>query len=119
MRHIIIIILGLTVFFGFVHAQSIVVAVDLNTRDQIQIWRGLDYPTYQFIANTAIAEVDNSQLPILEKHGFICRIIDESPWNENYFVGHVPTEYTHEISDAIIWQKDAAVIIKIHNITPL
>jgi hypothetical protein len=94
-------------------AKPVLVAVDLADRPEIRRWLALNHPTYEYIEGTAIAELDDSQVPNLFRLGFTHRIIDESPWSEPYFVGSVPQDLKVEVPGAVVWQKGALRLIKV------
>lgn len=96
-----------------IYAKPVLVTVELNNQKQIQFWKNYDYPTYEFIDNTAIAEIGDSQVPILNQQGFSYQIIDEFPWSENYFVSTVPEDLKRALPGKIIWQKGEICLIKV------
>ncbi len=106
-------IINLLVSLGVVKAKPVLVAVELNNKDLIKSWSRQDYQTYDFINNTAIAEVDIGQIPILETQGFQCSIIDDLPWSEKYFITKTPGVLKINLPGRIIWQKDQFYLIKI------
>ena len=70
-------ILSVATSVNFLQAKPVLVVVDLNNDDQIKRWRNLGCPTYEFIQNTAIAEIDEVQLkPTFPIHGLgsLCKI---------------------------------------------
>jgi len=73
-----------------VFADPVLVSVELQDLNQIQTWCSLGHATYEFINETAIAEVDDAQVDQLIEKGFIIQVIDTSPWTEMYFIGSVP-----------------------------
>jgi len=99
--------------FNFAQAKPVLVAVELNSQNQIQQWRRFNYPTYEFIAKTAISEVDDSQLLDLKKQGFFFLVIDESPWSERYFVSSVSADVKKDLPGDVIWQRGNILLIKV------
>jgi hypothetical protein len=94
-----------------VDSQPILVAVEMNNLIQIKIWQALGYNTYDFIQNTAIAEIDETHIQVIRARGFSVQVIDRSPWTENYFICSVP-ESDMELPGRVIWQKEATYIVK-------
>jgi hypothetical protein len=51
-------------------AQQVLVAVDLPDRESIKRWHSLDHSTFAYFENSAIEQVDESDLPILAHERF-------------------------------------------------
>ena len=102
---------GLVLQVSVLHAKPVLVAVDLSDHLQISAWRALEYPTYEFIGQTAIADIDDDHMQSLLAQGLSVQVIDESPWTEDYFIGSVPDPET-ELPGRVIWMKDRTRIIK-------
>jgi hypothetical protein len=86
------------------HTQPLLVTVEMDGVDQIQAWRALDNPTYEFIDMTAIAGIDDHALPQLRSRGFEITVIDDLAWTTNYYLAKIPLEMESEIPGEIIWQ---------------
>ena len=106
-----LILCGLILQVSLAFAEPVLVAVDLSDHVQRRAWRTLNHATYEFINQTAIAEIEDVQLRSLLNQGFSISIIDRSPWTEEYFIGSVPLPET-ELPGSIIWQKGRARIVK-------
>ena len=106
-------ILSVATSVNFLQAKPVLVVVDLNNDDQIKRWRNLGCPTYEFIQNTAIAEIDEVQLPMVNQRGFLCQVIDEFPWSDKYFIVTVPENLKSKLPGSIIWENDEIRLIKV------
>jgi hypothetical protein len=105
-------------FFSFVivstiHAQSLLVTVELIDDQAIQKWRATNHSTYEFIGNTAIAEIDESALASLNAQGFSVRVIEDAPWSADYFLSDVPVEIAADIPGEILWRNNLLTLIKV------
>ncbi len=108
---IVMLLCGLVLQTSTAIAKPILVAVDLKDLDQIRAWRDLNHPTYEFVAKTAIAEIDDTHIPSLFEQGYSVQVIDESPWTEHYYIGSIPRSGI-ELPPTVIWMKDQTRIIK-------
>ncbi len=106
-------VLCLVMLFDVAHAKPVLVAVELDGREQIQFWLSQNYPTYEYIEKTAIVEIDDSQLPGLREQGFSAVVIDELAWSEQYFMSSMPAELRKDIPGKIIWQKGEKFLVKV------
>ncbi|MDH4211046.1 MAG: M20/M25/M40 family metallo-hydrolase, partial [candidate division WOR-3 bacterium] len=92
-------------------AEPVLVAVDLSGYEQIREWHALEYPTYELLGTTAIAEIDDAQIITLIEKGYSIQVIDTSPWTEKYFIGSVP-QPDLELPGQVILVKDNACLVK-------
>ena len=99
---------------GLIQAKTVLVAVELNNQDQVELWFDLAYPTYEHIAKTAIAELEESAALSLLNRGFDVQVIDQDPWTERYFICRSSTSGSFNLSDHSIWQQNNVFIIKIN-----
>ena len=104
-----ILLLGL----GLIHAKTVLAAVELNSQGQIELWLDLALPTYEHIAKTAIAELEEKAILSLRDLGFNIRVIDHDPWTDKYYICRPSTSGVFSLSDHSIWQKNNLHIIKI------
>lgn len=102
---------GMVLQVSLASAKPVLVAVDLKDHDQIKAWRKLNHPTYEFVAKTAIAEINDAHIPLLLKQGYSLQVIDKSPWTEQYYIGSILTPDT-DLPPRVIWMKDRVRIIK-------
>mgnify|MGYP001195803675 CR=1 FL=1 len=86
---VILLVCSIVLQAAFAIAAPVLVAVDMDNIGEIRTWRSLNIPTYEFIGQTAIAEIDDAALGTLPAQGFSIRVIDASPWTENYFIGNI------------------------------
>lgn len=112
-RQLFVLLLYLIGIFSFVHARPVLVAVELSNQDQIRLWRNLDFPTYELINNTAITEVESDEIPILQGKGFQCQIIDDAPWQANYYIVDMPKDRGLSLPFTPIWHENQSYLIKI------
>ncbi|UCG92213.1 MAG: M28 family peptidase, partial [candidate division WOR-3 bacterium] len=114
MKHICssFLVMSLTLFVGVLEAKPFLIAVELSDQNQIELWCSMRYPTYDFVFNTAIAEVDDSETFSLEAQGFQVRVIDEAPWSESYFMCSVPPHFKIELPGEVLWSVDGVYLIK-------
>ncbi len=99
--------------FCILEARPVLVAVGLTDKKDIEQWVQFDIPTYEFIHNTAIAEIDDSQLSMFYEHGFVYEIIDDQPWRNRYYISRVPPQYVAMLPGRVIWGKNETSIIKV------
>ncbi len=99
--------------FSLLEARPVMVAVGLNDKKDIEQWVQFDFPTYEFIHGTAIAEIDDTQLIQLNEHGFTYEIIDDQPWSNRYYMCNVPPRYSALVPGRVIWDKNQTSIIKV------
>ena len=97
---------------NLVYAQSLLVTVELRDSTQIEKWLGMGYATFEFVNNTAIAEIDEADMPLLSAAGLMVQVIDYSPWGENYFLGNIPTDLESVIPGDVIWHKGDISLVK-------
>ncbi len=116
MKYLGILMLVLITLVNIAQAKPVLVAVELAGKDQIRLWRGQNIPTYEFLSNTAIAEIDDSQIPALQELGFQPLIIDDRPWTENYFIFETQPDLKSTVPGRMLWQKQEVCIIKIPEI---
>jgi hypothetical protein len=102
---------GLVLQASVATAKPVLVAVEMDNHNEIRSWRALNYPTYEFIGKTAIAEIDDVYTQSLIEQGFSIRVIDESPWSESYYMGSIPVPET-ELPGRIIFTKGRIRIVK-------
>lgn len=76
----------LLVSVGTAWAAPVLIAVPLEDHAQRAQWRDEGVTSFAFIAHTAIAETDESQLPRLRRAGFVPHVIDREPWSLPYFL---------------------------------
>ncbi|UCD19991.1 MAG: M20/M25/M40 family metallo-hydrolase, partial [candidate division WOR-3 bacterium] len=107
----VLLLCALFLLINFASAAPVLIAVDLNGPDQIREWHVLEYPTYEFIGKTAIAEIDDAHVVRLTEMGFSIEVIDVSPWTENYFIGSVPQPNT-ELPGRVILQRNNVRLVK-------
>ncbi len=112
-RLLFLLIFSLIGLFSFAQAQPVLIAVELTNQEQIRLWRNLDYPTYELIHNTAIAEVGTDETPILQDKGFQCQIIDDQPWTANYYLFDIPKDIGLSLPFTPIWHKNQSYLVKI------
>ncbi|UCE25759.1 MAG: M20/M25/M40 family metallo-hydrolase, partial [Candidatus Zixiibacteriota bacterium] len=93
------------------YAQPVLITVELNTTAQIKEWVSIGHPTFLFAQQTAIAEIDDTQIQRLLNKGFSVEVIDESPWSENYFIGSV-YDPAIQLPGVVIWQKETTRLVK-------
>jgi hypothetical protein len=92
-------------------ARPVLVAVDLETTPQARQWADLEYSTYELLGHTAIAEVDDANLPALRARGFRLSVIDEAPWSDPYFLCTVRPDLQRSMPGSVIWSRDGIQII--------
>jgi len=107
----ILLLCGMSLQINMAIAKPVLVTIDMSSIDQIRTWHTLGYPTYEFIHNTAIAEIDVTEMQSLQAQGFSVMVIDELPWTENYYIGNVPTPET-ELPGRVIWMKNRTRLVK-------
>jgi len=93
-------------------ARSVMVAVRLDGSDQIQAWHDLAIPTYAFVSNLAIAELDDLRLPDLARRGFKCVVWDNQPWSADYYYGRNPETGPRDQLPATVYRDRDFYIIK-------
>ncbi|KPK73005.1 hypothetical protein AMJ87_03220 [candidate division WOR_3 bacterium SM23_60] len=103
-RHLLAVVFGFALIHA-VFAKPVLVTVELSDPQDIQQWLTFEFPTYDFLEKTAIAEIDDTQMRVLVEAGFAPVIIDESPWQEKYFLLNVPQTPAVQLPGRIIWQK--------------
>jgi hypothetical protein len=106
---VIIFISGLLMRVG--SARPVMVAVELN-QQQIRQWRSFNYPTYDFINETAIAEVDEIDIPTLDEYGFEYELIDPLPWTEVYVILLLPEEVETALPGEVLLRKSGFILLK-------
>ena len=113
MRSMMVLLLlsGLVLQASIAGAEPALVAVEMRDQYQIKAWRSLGHATYEFIGKSAIAEIDQDQIKPLTEEGFSIKVIDTSPWTENYFIGSVPTPDI-ELPGQIIMRRNNACVVK-------
>lgn len=111
-RTVISIIVGLAVVTG-ASAKPVLIAVGLADKQEIQQWLELEYPTYEFIEGTAIAEIEDVHIPMLVESGFSATVIDESPWLEKYYIQSVQQIQPVQLPGTVIWQKGTVLLRKV------
>lgn len=94
-------------------ARPVLVSVELNEKNDIKQWLQFDFPTYEFMNNTAIAEIDEMRLSELEEYGFVHTIIDDQPWGDDYYICKIPSQYSAVLPGRIIWQKEQLSIMRV------
>lgn len=97
------VVLGLALVHA-AFATPVLVAVDLANKQEIQKWLAFEYPTFEFIDGAAIAEIDDAHIPALIEAGFNLAVIDESPWQEKYFLQNT-LKTVPQLVGSVIWQK--------------
>ncbi|UCG29959.1 MAG: M20/M25/M40 family metallo-hydrolase, partial [candidate division WOR-3 bacterium] len=107
---LVLLLCGLVWRFNFAAAQPVIIAVDFTGYDQIKQWQALEYPTYEFLMMTAIAEVDDADVITLTERGFDLQIIDTSPWSETYFIGNVHLPDMELPGDVILKRNNVCLI---------
>ncbi len=98
-----------------IHAQPLLVTVELQNEKQIEKWLDMGHATFEFIENTAVAEVNRADLPLLSAAGFNVQLIDDSPWNENYLLGRVPSDLEAVVPGDVIWHKGGIHLVKLND----
>ena len=89
----------------------VLISVQLPTIEIKKAWHQLDIPTYEFIGNTAIAEVEESKIGSLRQKGYQINIIDRQPdLTKCMIVANY--DKTQGLNEKLIWQKDRMAIIK-------
>lgn len=102
--------------FALVHAlfaKPVLVTLELADRHEIQQWLTFEHPTYEFIDRTAIAEIDDTDIAALVEAGFNPMVIDESPWQEKYYIGSTPQIETAQLTGRVLWSNATASLIAI------
>jgi hypothetical protein len=104
----------LIVLTSLAHARAkpVLVAVELADRTELKRWLEAGHPTYEYIARTAIAEVEDSEVPALGRRGFELQVIDRSPWSERYFMATLTLESRAKVSGMILWRKGEICLMK-------
>jgi hypothetical protein len=91
-------------------ARPVLVAVDLPDRESIKQWCLFDYPTYSFIENTAIAEIDERELTRLAIKRLSYHLIDSSPWVDPYVIFFQAPREAPDHPGSPIWQKGSVAL---------
>jgi hypothetical protein len=86
-------------------ARPMLVAVDLPDHASIKRWCELGHPTFMHWENTAIAEMDESELLVLAQEGFTPRVIDTSAWNQTYAMCFREQTRKPDLPGTVLWQK--------------
>jgi len=94
-------------------AIPVLVAVDLETHQLTARWVDLGFPAYELLGQTAIAEVDDRELPALRGRGFRPAVIDESPWSDLYFLCNIRPELQTNLPGSVIWSGHGVQIIEL------
>ncbi|MGB7055858.1 MAG: M20/M25/M40 family metallo-hydrolase [bacterium] len=113
MKRIIGIIIFSFAILNLLHAQSLLVTVELRDNAAVEKWLTMGYSTYEFIDNTAITEIDGLDLATLAADGFAVQVIDDSPWSADYYLSEIPPEMEADIPGDIIWRKNLISLIKV------
>ncbi len=100
---------------GFGYADSLLVAVELRDDSDVRQWLETGNPTYEFIASTAIAGVNDRELPQLRYVGFDINVIDDPAWTGNYYLAELPAEMESQIPGDIVWQKGTITLLSVRD----
>ncbi len=98
---------------SILHTEPLLVTVELDDNVEIQKWLVTGHSTYEFINNTAVAEIDAGVLPSLRTDGFIIEVIDDAPWSASYYLSEIPADLAADIPGDIIWRGDLISLIKV------
>ena len=98
---------------GFLYGQSSLVTVELHDHAMIEKWLAKGFATYEFINNTAIAEVDRADIAALAADGFVIRVIDHTPWSADYYLSEIPVEMEGSIAADMIWRSGDIALMKV------
>jgi hypothetical protein len=91
--------------------STVLISVELPTIESQKSWHQLGIPTYELIGNTAIAEAEEQQVPLLKQKGYQIGIIDRQPDLSKYVI--MPkTDKLQAPMENPIWQNDKSAIIK-------
>ena len=101
-----------SIIVAALYAHPLLVTVEIGDQPALRLWQSLDIPTYDFIKGFALAEIDSDQLSSLLAHGFEVRIIDETPWDNQYVVVEVSSS-GGELFDKCIWQDENIALLEI------
>ncbi|UCC12675.1 MAG: M20/M25/M40 family metallo-hydrolase, partial [candidate division WOR-3 bacterium] len=97
----------------YAHAEPLLVVVELPHRDDIQQWIDMGHPTYEFLNNHAVAEVENELIPDIRSRGFRVAVIDQFPWTEEYFIASDIDRITESVPGRRVWDHENISILKI------
>lgn len=109
-------IIGITYLLsilGTIEAQSVLITVGLEDREKISAWRDLSLPTYEFLYETAFAEVHPSAVQALTEKGFEVNVIDTKPWSGRYFFVSSTPENSETVPGNIVWEHQDMFLTKV------
>ncbi|MBI5806543.1 M28 family peptidase [candidate division TA06 bacterium] len=91
--------------------STVLISVELPTIESKKAWHQLKIPTYELIGNTAITEIEESQVGSLKQKGYLIEIIDRQPETSKCMVIS-KNEKAQGPKEKPIWQNGQAAIIK-------
>lgn len=105
----------ISVLAGLSHGQSALVAVALRDNTAIERWLAASVPTYEFIDNTALAEIQRSDMARVTALGFALQVIDDAPWAGQYFLSRVSSDIEARIPGDVLWRGSEIVLLKVRD----